>query len=81
MRNDESQEWMRIAFVADRDGVSAALAFAKQGVRQYEAAIREADSGGNQYAAVYREGLLTSIRVYRQYLAQKERPRNSPGTQ
>jgi len=74
MDSTERREWDRIAFVVGRDGVPAALVFAKQGVGQYESAIREADSGGNQYGAAYREGLLASIRVYRQYLEQKESP-------
>ncbi|MAZ06278.1 hypothetical protein [uncultured Marinobacter sp.] len=81
MDNEEHREWERIAFVAGRDGVSAAQTFAGQGIGQYEAAIREADSGGNQYGAAYRESLLASIRVYRQYLEQKESPRKSPGAQ
>ncbi len=76
MDNEESREWARIAFVADRDGESAAQTFAEQGVGQYESAIREADSGGNGYGAAYRESLLASIRVYQQYLEQeKESPR------
>lgn len=74
MDSAERREWDRIAFVASRDGVPAALAFAKQGVGQYESAIRETDSGGNQYGSAYREGLLASIRVYQQYLEQKENP-------
>ncbi|MDL0431406.1 hypothetical protein QPM17_09715 [Marinobacter sp. TBZ242] len=68
----ERREWDRINFVADRDGIPAARAFAEQGVGQYESAIREADSGGNGYGAAYRESLLASIRVYRQYLEQKD---------
>ncbi len=76
MDNEESREWTRIAFVADREGESAAQTFAEQGIGQYESAIREADSGGNGYGAAYRESLLASIRVYRQYLEQKkESPR------
>ncbi|WP_152205168.1 hypothetical protein [Marinobacter changyiensis] len=74
MDSAERREWDRIAFVVNRDGVPAALAFARQGVGQYESAIRETDSGGNQYGAAYREGLLASIRVYRQYLQQNESP-------
>ena len=62
MDNEEHREWERIAFVAGRDGVSAAQTFAGQGIGQYEAAIREADSGGNQYGAAYRESLLASIK-------------------
>lgn len=73
MDYEESREWARIAFVADRDGESAAQTFAEQGIGQYKSAIREADSGGNGYGAAYRKGLLASIRVYRQYLEKKER--------
>lgn len=77
----ESREWDRLAFLARRDGVAAALAFAEQGIGLYESTIREADSGGNQYGAAYRESLLVSIRVYRQYLEQKGNPRGKPGAQ
>jgi|GEM_PF-1233051 hypothetical protein len=70
----ESQEWERLAFVENRDGMRAALVFARQGIAQYEAAIRESDSGGNQYGAAYRESLLTSIRVYREHLQKHETP-------
>lgn len=73
MDNQEAREWARITFVAGRDGELAAQNFAEQGIGQYESAIREADSGGNQYGAAYREGLLASIRVYHQYLEQKKR--------
>ncbi len=72
----ERREWERIDFVVNRDGIPAARAFAEQGVGQYESAIREADSGGNGYGAAYRESLLASILVYRQYLEQKK---ESPG--
>ncbi|MDF0749748.1 hypothetical protein NLU14_05855 [Marinobacter sp. 71-i] len=74
MNSAERREWDRIDFVVSRDGIPAARAFAEQGVGQYESAIREADSGGNGYGAAYRESLLASIRVYRQYLEQKESP-------
>jgi len=70
----ESQESKRLAFVGGRDGLAAAVAFARQGITQYEAAIRESDSGGNQYGAAYRESLLASIRVYRKYLQKHETP-------
>ncbi|MBD3657225.1 hypothetical protein [Marinobacter sp.] len=70
----ESREWQRLAFVENRDGMAAALAFALQGVGQYESAIQESDSGGNQYGAAYRESLLASIRVYREYLQESETP-------
>ncbi|AXS83027.1 MULTISPECIES: hypothetical protein [Marinobacter] len=70
MDTPESREWERLAFVEGRDGVATAAAFAKQGIGQYESAVREADSGGNQYGAAYRESLLASIRVYREYLLQ-----------
>ena len=74
MDTPESLEWQRLAFVENRDGMAAALTFARQGVAQYESAIRESDSGGNQYGAPYRESLLASIRVYRQYLQKNETP-------
>ncbi|MFO7529493.1 MAG: hypothetical protein R6W86_11905 [Marinobacter sp.] len=70
----ESQESERLAFVGGRDGWAAAVAFARQGIAQYESAIRESDSGGNQYGAAYRESLLASIRVYREYLQKQEPP-------
>ncbi len=72
MSDAETKEWERLAFVAGRDGVSAAVAFAQQGSRQYTAAIREADSGGNQYGTAYRDSLLTSIRVYETYIEKNE---------
>lgn len=81
MDSEESREWARIAFVADRDGEPAAQAFAEQGIGQYESAIREADSGGNGYGAAFRESLLASIRVYRQYLEQKDRAPGTSGAQ
>lgn len=68
MSDAETREWERLAFVAGRDGLPAAVAFAQQGSRQYTAAIREADSGGNQYGAAYRESLLLSIGVYEAYI-------------
>lgn len=81
MDNDESREWDRMDFVEGRDGELAAHTFAEQGIGQYESAIREADSGGNQYGAAYRESLLASIRVYRQYLEQRQSSHESPGAQ
>lgn len=81
MDNEESREWDRMDFVEGRDGELAAQTFAEQGIGQYESAIREAYSGGNQYGAAYRESLLASIRVYRQYMEQRESPRNNPGAQ
>ncbi|MGO1502231.1 MAG: hypothetical protein ACTHYN_13440 [Marinobacter sp.] len=69
MSDAETKEWERLAFVAGRDGVSAAVAFAQQGSRQYAAAIREAESGGNQYGAAYRDCLQTSISVYESYIS------------
>lgn len=70
MSDAETREWERLAFVAGRDGIPAAVAFAQQGFKQYTAAIREADSGGNQYGAAYRDSLTTSIAVYERYIAQ-----------
>jgi hypothetical protein len=72
MSDAETKEWERLAFVAGRDGVSAATAFAQQGFRQYTAAIREADSGGNQYGAAYRDSLNASITVYQSYMTKNE---------
>lgn len=72
MSDAETREWERLAFVAGRDGLAVAVAFAQQGSRQYTAAIREADSGGNQYGAAYRDSLLTSISVYQTYIAKNE---------
>jgi len=69
MRDAETREWERLAFVAGRDGVPAALAFAQQGFRQYTAAIREAESGGNQYGAAYRDSLNASLVVYQSYIS------------
>lgn len=77
MDNPSTREWERIAFVTSRDGIPATLEFASQGIRQYQSAIREADSGGNQYGAAYRQGLLASIRVYQQYLEQSDLPEQS----
>lgn len=81
MDSTQRREWDRMAFVQSRGGVQAALAFAEQGIGQYESAIREADSGGNQYGAAYRVPLEASIRVYRQYLEHKTIPRRIPGDQ
>lgn len=72
MSDAETREWERLAFVAGRDGLEAAVAFAQQGSRQYTAAIREADSGGNRYGAAYRDSLEISIRVYEAYIAKNE---------
>ncbi|GGE58222.1 hypothetical protein GCM10011533_08440 [Streptosporangium jomthongense] len=72
MNDAEAKEWERLAFVAGRDGVPAALAFAQQGFRQYTAAIREADSGGNQYGAAYRDSLEASLAVYQSYISDNE---------
>lgn len=69
MSDAETKEWERLAFVAGRDGVPAALAFAQQGFQQYTAAIREAESGGNQYGAAYADSLKASIAVYQSYIA------------
>lgn len=79
MNSPERREWDRLALLAQRDGIPAALAFAEQGISVYESALREAESGGNQYGAAYRESLLISIRVYRQYLEQKRPPPSVPG--
>ncbi|MFE8071040.1 hypothetical protein QQM79_08265 [Marinobacteraceae bacterium S3BR75-40.1] len=70
MDSAEARERTRLKFIADRDGITEALAFAHQGIGQYQAALEEADSGGNQYGAAYRAELLASIRVYQQYLDQ-----------
>lgn len=72
MSDAETREWERLAFVAGRDGVPAALAFAQQGFRQYTAAIREAESGGNQYGAAYRDSLKASLLVYQSYISKNE---------
>lgn len=72
MSDAETKEWERLAFVAGRDGIVAAVAFAHQGSRQYAAAIREADSGGNQYGAAYRDSLQASIGVYDTYISKNE---------
>jgi len=77
MDSVECLEWDRIAFMVGRDGTPAARAFAEQGISQYESAIRAADSGGNQYGSAYRDSLLASNRVFRQYLEQKETPPKS----
>ena len=62
MSDAEAKEWERLAFVA----------FAQQGFRQYTAAIREADSGGNQYGAGYRDSLNASLTVYQTYISKNE---------
>ncbi|WP_298448082.1 hypothetical protein [uncultured Marinobacter sp.] len=72
MSDAETRECERLAFVAGRDGVPAALAFAQQGFQQYSAAIREAESGGNQYGAAYRDSLNASIVVYQSYIEKNE---------
>lgn len=72
MSDSEARECERLAFVAGRDGVPAALAFAQQGFRQYSAAIREAESDGNQYGAAYRDSLNASIAVYQSYIEKNE---------
>ncbi|WP_417500830.1 hypothetical protein [Marinobacter sp.] len=72
MSDAETRECERLAFVAGRDGLPAAIAFAQQGYRQYSSAIREADSGGNQYGATYRDSLNASIAVYQSYIAKNE---------
>lgn len=72
MSDAETREWERLAFVAGRDGVPTALAFAQQGFRQYTAAIREAESGGNQYGAAYRDSLKASLVVYQSYISKNE---------
>src|SRR5690606_14171484 len=74
MDTPESLEWQRLAFVEIRVGMAATLTFARQGVAQYASALRESDSGGNQYGAAFRESLLASIRVYREYLQKNETP-------
>jgi len=79
MDSAECLEWDRIVFMIDRDGAPAAHAFAEQGISQYESAIRAADSGGNQYAAAYRNSLMSSNRVFRQYLEDNETPPKSQG--
>jgi hypothetical protein len=72
MKDPETREWERLAFVAGRDGVPMAVQFAKQGESQYTSALREADSGGNQYGAAYRDSLQASIRVYQAYIAEND---------
>lgn len=68
-KDPEKREQARLDFIIERDGEEAARAFARRCLSQYEAAIKEADSGGNQYGAVYREELLASARFYEQLLA------------
>ncbi|MBQ0746348.1 MAG: hypothetical protein KBT82_11770 [Marinobacter sp.] len=72
MSDAETRECERLAFVAGRDGVPAALAFAQQGFRQYTAALREAESGGNQYGAAYADSLNASLIVYKSYISRNE---------
>jgi len=74
MDSSEAREWDRLAFVTGRDGEPATADFARQGLGQYESALREAETGGNQYGGAYRESLLASLRVYRQYLEHYKAP-------
>ena len=76
----ERKEWQRIAFMVDRDGIPAALAFSRQGLGLYLSAIRVAESGGNQYGNAFRESLLASVRVYQQYLERNEPPETPGGS-
>ena len=79
MTTPTDREWNRIAFITDRDGAPAAVEFARRGVQIYQSAIREAESGGNQYGAAYRSGLLASISVYQSYLEQNNAGSGSAG--
>lgn len=62
----------RLRFVETRDGLPAAIAFARQGLHVYRAAVRRGRDGRRSgYGSAYRRALLESCLDFRAYLRQR----------
>ena len=68
--NNLVNELNRLAFVKQRDGVVGAIAFAKQGISVYRAALAQRNRLGFRcgYGKEYRKTLVESLIVYRRFL-------------
>lgn len=61
----------RLRFVEIRDGLPGSIAFARQGLRVYRAAVRRGKDGRRSgYGSAYRRALLESCLDFRVYLRQ-----------
>jgi hypothetical protein len=61
----------RLRFVETRDGIPGAIAFARQGLRGYRAAVKRGKDGRRSgYGSAYRRALLESCLDFRAYLRQ-----------
>ncbi|MBP6251468.1 MAG: hypothetical protein KA324_15390 [Rubrivivax sp.] len=61
----------RLQFLERRDGLSGAIAFARQGLHVYRAAVRRGKDGRRSgYGSAYRRALLESCLDFRVYLRQ-----------
>ena len=63
-----SSENDRLTFVFKRDGLSGAIAFAKQGLATYGSARKNARTTGRGYGSEYRFELVCSMLYYRNFL-------------
>jgi hypothetical protein len=62
----------RLRFMEARDGVQGAMAFARQSLSVYRAAVKRAKDGRRSgYASAYRRALLESCLDFRAYLRQR----------
>ncbi|MCK5642994.1 MAG: hypothetical protein KAJ19_19460 [Gammaproteobacteria bacterium] len=60
------RETKRLAFVEQRDGIKAAIAFAKQGIRGYRSSVLS--KKGN----MYKDKMIMSYVCFKRYVAKKE---------
>lgn len=68
------QEAERLRFVETRDGLPGAIAFARQTLRTYRAAVKRGKDGRRSgYGSAYRHALLESCLDFRTYLRQHAR--------
>jgi hypothetical protein len=64
-------EAARLCFVEARDGLPGAIAFARQSLRVYRAAVKRSKDGRRSgYGSAYRRALLESCLDFRAYLRQ-----------
>lgn len=73
----------RLAFTEKRDGRDGAVAFAQQGVFVYRKALAQRNKNGKRcgYGQAYRQELVESCIVFRQFLRANVEVRRGPTTE